>query len=52
MNVDTPGGHMTRFGVLTALAIAGALSPVTGAPQVGQLPRAKVRSIQHIKDNL
>jgi hypothetical protein len=52
MNVDTSGGHMTRFGVLTALAIASALSAVTGAQQSGQLPRAKVRSIQHIKDNL
>src|SRR2546428_1174426 len=43
---------MRRFGVLTALVIVGALVAVAGAQQGGQLPRAKVRAIQKIKDNL
>ncbi|HEV8317686.1 MAG TPA: MBL fold metallo-hydrolase [Vicinamibacterales bacterium] len=43
---------MTRFGVLTTLVVVGALVAAAGAQQGGQLPRAKVRAIQKIKDNL
>jgi glyoxylase-like metal-dependent hydrolase (beta-lactamase superfamily II) len=44
---------MTRVGVLTVLIVAGALSmTLTAAQQRGQLPRAKVRTIQRVKDNL
>ncbi len=44
---------MTRIGVLTGLILTGALSmAVTAAPQRGQLPRAKVRTIQRVKDHL